>query len=185
MEDTYIVDGVLFHHGIKGQKWGKRRYQNEDGSLTPSGKARYGYETVGNRRHTKAANAAQRDADNLRKSGYKTEADAVQKVADKHRQKAAASQEKYDQKQAAKAERKQFKADVKDFKRRGFDIDYTVENGQFNITKVRNSKGQEIGRDYAERVMKEARKQYLTEFAVSATVAAGAAFATSYLSRYS
>ena len=31
----------LYHHGIKGQKWGIRRYQNEDGSLTPEGMARY------------------------------------------------------------------------------------------------------------------------------------------------
>lgn len=32
----------LAHHGIKGQKWGVRRYQNEDGSLTPEGERRYG-----------------------------------------------------------------------------------------------------------------------------------------------
>lgn len=32
----------LYHHGIKGMKWGVRRYQNEDGSLTAAGKARYG-----------------------------------------------------------------------------------------------------------------------------------------------
>ena len=32
---------ALYHHGIKGQKWGIRRYQNEDGSLTPKGKDRY------------------------------------------------------------------------------------------------------------------------------------------------
>lgn len=34
----------LYHHGIKGQKWGIRRYQNEDGSLTPEGRKRYGVE---------------------------------------------------------------------------------------------------------------------------------------------
>lgn len=31
----------LAHHGIRGQKWGVRRYQNEDGSLTSAGKSRY------------------------------------------------------------------------------------------------------------------------------------------------
>lgn len=31
----------LAHHGIKGQKWGVRRYQNPDGSYTEEGKRRY------------------------------------------------------------------------------------------------------------------------------------------------
>lgn len=31
----------LKHSGIKGMKWGVRRYQNKDGSLTPAGKKRY------------------------------------------------------------------------------------------------------------------------------------------------
>lgn len=31
----------LYHHGIKGMKWGVRRFQNTDGSLTPAGKTRY------------------------------------------------------------------------------------------------------------------------------------------------
>lgn len=32
----------LCHHGIKGMKWGVRRYRNEDGTLTDAGKVRYG-----------------------------------------------------------------------------------------------------------------------------------------------
>lgn len=36
----------LYHHGIKGQRWGIRRYQNEDGSLTTAGKLRYGAQKV-------------------------------------------------------------------------------------------------------------------------------------------
>lgn len=32
----------LYHYGIKGQRWNDRRYQYEDGSLTPEGKIRYG-----------------------------------------------------------------------------------------------------------------------------------------------
>ncbi len=40
---TYIErnSNELYHHGIKGQKWGKRRFQNPDGTLTKEGKARY------------------------------------------------------------------------------------------------------------------------------------------------
>lgn len=39
MTDYY--DNELYHYGVKGMKWGVRRYQNKDGSLTNAGKKRY------------------------------------------------------------------------------------------------------------------------------------------------
>lgn len=36
------MNNTLYHHGVKGQKWGIRRYQNPDGTWTNAGKKRYG-----------------------------------------------------------------------------------------------------------------------------------------------
>ena len=35
------MNDYLMHYGIKGQKWGIRRYQNPDGTLTPEGRIHY------------------------------------------------------------------------------------------------------------------------------------------------
>jgi len=39
--EVYIMNNELRHYGILGMKWGVRRYQNKDGTLTPAGKKRY------------------------------------------------------------------------------------------------------------------------------------------------
>lgn len=59
--ETYLV-----HHGVQGQKWGERRYQYEDGSLTPEGRRHYG---IGERKEAsmKKANELRKQADDIYK----------------------------------------------------------------------------------------------------------------------
>lgn len=66
MSKQYRID-ELVHYGIKGQKWGRRQYQNKDGSLTAAGKERYGSKENFEQQdpaHQKAAIKAVRDASN-------------------------------------------------------------------------------------------------------------------------
>lgn len=40
--EQIVLKNYIEHHGIKGQRWGVRRYQNLDGTLTDAGRAHYG-----------------------------------------------------------------------------------------------------------------------------------------------
>ena len=66
----YIQSNYLIHHGIKGQKWGVRRYQNPDGSLTAAGKKRY-FNDDGTL--TKKGEKASKKFRNIRKREYQRE----------------------------------------------------------------------------------------------------------------
>lgn len=83
----------LYHHGIKGQKWGLRRWQNEDGSLTSAGRAHYGYGDKQIRKaekyEKKAAKYRQgaKNAASWKKTALKKEAEGAEKWANKKTQK--------------------------------------------------------------------------------------------------
>lgn len=82
----------ISHHGIKGQKWGVRRFQNRDGSLTSAGKARA----------EKLRNAASGAADSIRK-GTKKAAASVTSAAKTTKARYDEHKAKKEQKAAEKA----------------------------------------------------------------------------------
>lgn len=107
------MDNNLQHHGIPGQKWGVRRFQNKDGSLTKAGKERKNSDTFNTNRLKKAIEAGKKDVDSLRKSGYMEEADAVAKVVAKNQAKLDTAYEKRERKEASKNRRNLSDADLK------------------------------------------------------------------------
>lgn len=91
----YECSEELYHHGILGQKWGLRRYQNPDGSLTEAGRVRYG--SVENLRKIQDARA---DA-----KAYKIRTKAKLKATKKYNK----EQEKIARKEQKKAEKRSLK----------------------------------------------------------------------------
>ena len=92
------MEKELYHHGIKGMKWGVRRYQNKDGSLTPAGKRRYDDDTT----KKKINSINSKTAAKIKK--IRAEAKAKAKIA-KAEEKAAAKLAKEEAKYKAKNEK--------------------------------------------------------------------------------
>jgi myosin heavy subunit len=91
-------EDYLQHHGTKGQRWGVRRYQNKDGSLTPAGRKRYS-----------------KEMDKLKAEEQKLKAE--KKVLD-NKKKTQAKFDKLDEKKAKlEADKKALKEEQKKFKK--------------------------------------------------------------------
>lgn len=83
----------LCHHGTKGQKWGQRKYQNSDGSLTALGRLHYG---VGNARKA-VGSVATKAGSAIKKKVAPSDADLQEKY-----QKALRKQQRHELKEATK-----------------------------------------------------------------------------------
>ena len=146
-----MYNDELYHHGIKGQKWGVRHYQNEDGSLKPAGEGRYNGEprSLSGNLHRLKARGHQAQYKVLRKLHVKTAARAHQILAERHMKKATKADEALLQKQHNKAEFKANKERLKNVdpdlakntvtKRVAYDY-HNMSNREF-MGKYKTSKG--------------------------------------------
>jgi GNAT superfamily N-acetyltransferase len=131
----------LYHYGIKGQKWGVRRYQNPDGSLTEAGKKRY-FDSRNVQYAFKTAEGVQNVVDSFDK-------------LDRDRMGFVNPKEKYSTKEQAEAAVKRFiirnKKEIKAF----MDI-YWEESGNHGIAVGTHKDSRNKG--YQRKLMKKAMK---------------------------
>ena len=111
MSRYYMTEeDYLMHHGVKGQKWGLRQYQNEDGSLTDLGREHYGYGAKAdykNRLGIAKANYRSGIAKAAKRNSYENEA-MTKAQKKKFNEEAKSLQKQYAaEKKAAKQEYKQ------------------------------------------------------------------------------
>lgn len=99
--EYYEEDTHLAHYGIKGQKWGIRRFQNADGTWTAAGKERYG-DSEGLTRKDKKAIRSEYKADNKTAFELGKSATIAGRAASYARKKEEKAQKKYDRNKSAK-----------------------------------------------------------------------------------
>lgn len=93
-----MYENELYHYGIPNMRWGQRRFQNPDGSLTPAGRERYGSGNSNTKSNTKTLTL---------KIASKSEREAKKAAAEREKKKQEAAKAKQ-----AEADRAKLKSDI-------------------------------------------------------------------------
>jgi hypothetical protein len=137
--DLFTLD-ELYHHGIKGQKWGVRRFQNKDGSLTPAGKQKYGSKENFDKQYPEDV----KKSINKAKSGMSKAGGAVKKAQD------------FNDKMVKKANEEQIKKDVSKMSDQELQKIVNRLNMEERYKQVMNSRAAEEGKNNVSKVLEYA-----------------------------
>lgn len=169
----------LYHHGIKGQKWGVRRYQNADGSLTTAGERRYAIDQQKSRMKDarKASKEASKQYIKSVKSGFGIKniqnSEKYKPAAEKAALKYIDERAKYKGIKSKNSERAEFNSYRKAMQKYGIRGSANDIASDRSATKLYDHIATKKGKEYADRVEKKVQNTSYTAIAVSAAVAVG------------
>lgn len=163
-------ENELYHHGVKGQKWGVRREAKEELKA-----ARSRFKTAREELRSKApkniiANReSARKLEKLNKQYRKAEFDVIDKKA------------KYRGVKSRNSQKAEFNTYVKEMHKSGLSGSYKDSSLRGRSTKLYDHIAAQKGKDYADKVEKKVANRLVGELAASAAVTAGTVFVTAYL----
>lgn len=179
MSYQIIFTDELSHHGIKGQKWGVRRYQNEDGTLTAAGKARYDVKEA-KREYRKARK------DFKKSTRFAYGINRLQKFGearDNLRNKEFNVIDKKAERAALKSEKKELKTYAKAMFKSGLRNSAADDMRGRRSTDLYNHIATKKGKEYADKVEKKVQNRAVATLAGSAALMVGSIAVEYYLNK--
>lgn len=159
----------LYHHGIKGQKWGVRRYQNADGSLTAAGQKRYDISEQKKVYKQSQADYRRAIAYGDKKQIGKAEINAIDQYV------------KLKALKSRNSEKKEFKEYRKQMSKTGVRGSLYDVQSMGRSTRLYDHLAKTKGKEYADRVEKKVKSIAIRQAITAGTVAAGSIAVSAWL----